>query len=1036
MKQMKSMKQSSIKAVAAIGGLLVAVIFVGGTFWSGRRASEDTEKAVRGVSRLYMNELTSRYEQMVAGMLSAYVDNVSIALSLMKKSDLANAANLQAYQAEIKQLYGLEKFAFVDTNGIIYTQHGTRTDIARYHFDYSALSEPEISVKGRSGESKKVIVAAPVDRLPFMGQTLVACFMEIDLDKMLADLSLHFVNVGVTFCTIYTKDGDSLSSTVLDGLAGEENLLRALEDAQFEKGYSVEKMRRDFSEGKEGIASFTYNGIRETMYYKPVRNADWVISYLIRESVISDRIGSISSGIITRSHCFSVLATLMVVMLFMGIFLQVRKNARLVLEKEVADAENRVTQEELKKQLVLQQEISRQERKHNDLDNMITALASDYRSVYYVNLDTDDGICYRTDGSIEIPAQEGDHFPFRQTFIDYADAFVADAHREKFLSFINPEDIRAALQREPIVSIRYLAKHGGKETYEMLRMASVRKEGERTDDRVSLIGVGFANIDEEMRESLAMNQALSDALKMAEEASKAKTAFLSSMSHEIRTPMNAIIGLDAIALKNENLLPETRGCLEKIGMSAKHLLALINDILDMSRIESGRMVLKSEEFSFRTFLDQINTIVDGQCRDKNLRYECTMLTPTDEHYIGDDMKLKQVLINILGNAVKFTPSPGTVSLAVECVAQFENQTTLRFVISDTGIGMDKEYLPKLFDAFTQENATATNEYGGSGLGMAITKNIVELMNGNIAVESEKGKGSTFTVTVTLLNSKRKADAVPFAVNASELKVLVIDDDAVACTHARIVLEEIGIAADTCMSGEEALKLIQTQVARHAPYNLILVDWQMPGQDGVEVTRRIRELIGHETAVIILTAYNWATIEGEAMSAGVDSFMSKPLFASSVMSEFTAALQKKHLAAAAETPKADLHGRRILLAEDMQINMEIMKELLNMEGMEVEHAENGQIAVDMFRASEAGHFDAVLMDVRMPVMDGLEATAAIRALDHPDAKDIPIIAMTANAFDEDVQRSLQAGMTAHLTKPVEPEKLYDSLAELIGARMAR
>ena len=227
------------------------------------------------------------------------------------------------------------------------------------------------------------------------------------------------------------------------------------------------------------------------------------------------------------------------------------------------------------------------------------------------------------------------------------------------------------------------------------------------------------------------------------------------------------------------------------------------------------------------------------------------------------------------------------------------------------------------------------------------------------------------------------------------------------------------------------------MARHEPYNLILVDWQLPDADGVELTRKIRERIGQETTVIILTAYNWATIETEAKAAGVDSFMSKPLFASSVMSEFTAVLRKKHRAnVAAETPKVDLHGRRILLAEDMQINMEIMKELLGMEGMEVEHAENGQIAVDMFRASEPGHFDAVLMDVRMPVMDGLKATAAIRALDHPDAKDVPIIAMTANAFDEDVQHSLQAGMTAHLTKPVEPEKLYRSLEELIGARLAR
>ena len=539
------------------------------------------------------------------------------------------------------------------------------------------------------------------------------------------------------------------------------------------------------------------------------------------------------------------------------------------------------------------------------------------------------------------------------------------------------------------------------------------------------------------REQMIRNEQLKIALDEAKQASVAKTAFLSSMSHEIRTPMNAIIGLDNIALKNPALPAETKEHLEKIGMSAKHLLGLINDILDMSRIESGRMTLKNEEFSFRNFLDQINTIVDSQCRDKNLHYDCLVNGKIDERYIGDDMKLKQVLINILGNAVKFTPAQGHVSLSVERTAQFEKQTTLQFKIADTGIGMDKEYLPKIFEAFSQEDATATNKYGGSGLGLAITKNIVELMNGNITVESEKGKGTTFTVTVTLSNSENaNLKTEDFNLNPKELKVLVIDDDAVACKHAHIVLEEIGIASDTCMSGTEAIELIQTRHARHDPYNLILVDWKMPEQDGVAVTRQIREIIGHETTVVILTAYNWSEIEEEAKGAGVDSFMSKPLFASSVLSEFKQAVQKKHLAQSAELPKVDLNGKRILLAEDMLINAEIMKELLKMEGMEVDHAENGQIAVDKLRKSAAGYYSAILMDVRMPVMDGLTATSTIRALDHADAKDIPIIAMTANAFDEDVQRSLQAGMTAHLSKPVEPEKLYDSLSTLIGAREAK
>ena len=528
------------------------------------------------------------------------------------------------------------------------------------------------------------------------------------------------------------------------------------------------------------------------------------------------------------------------------------------------------------------------------------------------------------------------------------------------------------------------------------------------------------------REQAARNEQLRLALADAQQANVAKTAFLSSMSHEIRTPMNAIIGLDNIALKDPDLPDRTREHLEKIGGSARHLLGLINDILDMSRIESGRMVLKNEEFSFSGMLEQINAMIGGQCQDRGLTYDCKILSPVNQYYIGDDMKLKQVLINILGNAVKFTPAPGTVSFHIEQTAQFEGQSTLRFTIRDTGIGMDKEYLPKIFDAFTQEDATTTNKYGGSGLGMAITKNIVEMMNGSISVDSEKGVGSIFTVNVTLRSSERRDNGTD--IHPQDMRVLVVDDDAVACEHARLVLDEIGIAADTALGGAEALEMIQLHHARREAYNLILVDLRMPEMDGVELTRRIREIIGAESAIIILTAYNWSDVQDEAVLAGVDSFMSKPLFASNVLYEFKQAIERKRKRE--DSAPADLTGRRILLAEDMMINAEIMIELLEMMDMTVEHAENGKIALDMFASSAEGHYDAVLMDMRMPEMDGLTATQAIRALERPDAKTVPIIALTANAFDEDVQRSLQAGMNAHLSKPVEPERLYETLSELI------
>ncbi len=532
-------------------------------------------------------------------------------------------------------------------------------------------------------------------------------------------------------------------------------------------------------------------------------------------------------------------------------------------------------------------------------------------------------------------------------------------------------------------------------------------------------------------------QKLKEALAASEQASRAKTSFLSNMSHEIRTPMNAIIGLDSIALRDQDLAPHTREQLEKIGSSAKHLLGIINDILDMSRIESGRMALKEEEFGFRDFLDQINVMINGQCVDKGLRFACDIIGHTEDYYVGDDMKLKQVLINILGNAVKFTPAPGSVTFSVEQIRRFEQHCMLRFIIRDTGIGMSKDYIPKIFEAFSQENDGSSTKYGSTGLGMAITKSIVSMMNGEIEVDSEKGKGSTFTVTVTLKVSARSEKDHRELIPAG-MRALVLDDDAVACEHEQLVADAVGIQADTVRTGEAALRMIREKREVGQPYQLVLTDYLMPGMDGLAFTRELRKMDGGETGVILLTGYDWEDKQEEAQAAGVDVILSKPLFKDNLIHSVQNILLQREKAedAVQSQPAAEgqaihaLEGCRILVVEDMELNAEILMDLLEMESIQSEHAENGQIAVDMFSGHPAGYYDAILMDVRMPVMNGLEATRAIRALERPDAREIPIIAMTANAFDEDVQHSLQAGMDAHLSKPVEPDQLYETLEQMI------
>lgn len=701
--------------------------------------------------------------------------------------------------------------------------------------------------------------------------------------------------------------------------------------------------------------------------------------------------------------------------------------------REAEQAEARARQADLEHQIALQEKLLEQEKQRAELDSMITAMASDYRSVYHVDLDADDAVCYRSDPDDPKQTPEGVHFPFHERFVEYCDLYVDDGYREGFLEFIDIDNIKFALSTENIIAYRYLARRNGIEFYEMLRMAGVRHPADRDDHLVHAVGIGFTIIDKEMRESIEKNRALQEALAAAEQANKAKTAFLSNMSHEIRTPMNAIIGLNNIALSNPDLPEVTRDQLNKIGASAQHLLSIINDILDMSRIESGRMTINPEEFSLVRLLEQVNTMIGGQCRDEGLTYEFVTKGKIDGYYFADDMKLRQILVNILGNAVKFTPEGGTVTFTVEELTRMRGNATFRFIMSDTGIGMSKEYLPRLFDTFSQEDssASASNKFGSTGLGMPITKSFVELMNGRIEVESEKGVGSTFTVTIPLRESDHgtedESDMMPH-----EMSVLVIDDDPVACEHAKVVLGQVGVSCDTVTSGEEGFEMVKVRHARREPYNLILVDWKMPGMDGIETTRKIRSVIGHESAIIILTSYDWSDVADEARSAGVDTFVPKPLFAGSVMDEFREAFRKKN--EVLHRQETDLKGRRILLAEDVMINAEIMMMVLGMREMIVEHAENGQVAVNMFMAADPGYYDAVLMDMRMPVMDGLEATRTIRASGRPDAKTIPIIALTANAFDEDVQRSMQAGLNAHLSKPVEPDALFETLETFIGSSL--
>lgn len=542
------------------------------------------------------------------------------------------------------------------------------------------------------------------------------------------------------------------------------------------------------------------------------------------------------------------------------------------------------------------------------------------------------------------------------------------------------------------------------------------------------------DVTDVLRQEQKQKEELSAALAAAEQANAAKTDFLSRMSHEIRTPMNAIIGMSTIAARSIGDDDQVLDCISKIGISSRFLLSLINDILDMSRIESGKMLLKNDKIPTEEFLNGINSICYAQAAAKSVEYECIADPMLDDYYIGDAMKLQQVLINILSNAIKFTDEGGKVTFSAAQHRKTKNDAVLRFIVNDTGVGMDEGFLPNLFNPFAQESTGTTSVYGGTGLGLAISKSIVDMMDGKITVRSIKGIGSEFTVEVKLgitEEEKLRHNQKKEKYNFSRLKTLVVDDDVAVCESAMLTLDEMGVKAEWVDSGRKAVERVKVLWNEGKYYDMILIDWKMPEMDGIETARRIRAIVGPEVTIIIMTAYDWVSIEYEAKMAGVNLLMNKPMFKSSIISAFTRALgNKEEEAAQTQTNEYNFTGKRVLLAEDNLLNTEVAVMLLEAKGFAVDTVENGLRAMERFSKSEPGDYDAILMDIRMPLMDGLAACKNIRHLSNPDAKTIPIIAMTANAFDDDIEKSKAAGMDAHLAKPIEPERLYQTLYDFI------
>ena len=656
---------------------------------------------------------------------------------------------------------------------------------------------------------------------------------------------------------------------------------------------------------------------------------------------------------------------------------------------------------------------------------LVQALSIDFTLVCFVDPETGQATPIRADGQ-EINLCFTGEISLQESMEQYIQKWVHEDDRDLLRHAVSLDTLKQELAEGKIYYVNYRKCQGNETSYFQMKAVNAGNSTDRTG-----FVLGFRNVDAELRKEIEQNTLLEAALSQANRASKAKSVFLSNMSHDIRTPMNAIVGFTNLAITHIDHTEQVAEYLQKIKTSGNHLLSLINDILDMSHIESGKIHLDEKPCSLPDILHGLRNILQADIHAKQLELQFDTVDVWDEDIFCDQLRLNQVLLNLLSNAVKYTSAGGSVSMRItEKPGAPEGYANYEFCIKDNGIGMSEEFVEHIFEPFERERNSTISKIQGTGLGMAITKNIVDMMNGTISVQSEQGVGTEFTVSFTFrLNSNIKEPLV--IPELRHCKALVVDDDFNTCDSVSYMLGQLGMRAEWTLSGKEAVLRTHQAVMRNTDYSVYIIDWLLPDMNGVEVTRRIRKEINSSAPIIILTAYDWADIETEAKEAGVTAFCSKPLFLSELSSCLQSVMRPETKGQADSTENYAVHHTgRILLAEDVEMNQEIAVAILENAGFTVDVADNGQIAADMVKQSEPGYYQAVLMDVQMPVMNGYEATQEIRNLKDSRLASIPIIAMTANAFTEDREAALKSGMNGHIAKPIDVQLLFETLDSVL------
>ncbi len=932
-----------------------------------------------------------------------YITNIT------ENDEREESGELETFISEQKQICGFSAFYFINTKmeGDNKVQ-GKRTDgyvetlTFRRHVN-EVFGENDVgAVVWTESSTQQIIFAVRLKdtskshsydkkyndengKEPFPYDAIAILFNEADMQKSLAVNA--FRNEGV--CAVVLPEGDILLQSK-KGWCERENILEYLSEDCYLMGTSAEelaiKWKSELAEDKTG--TFLYKTKSENteyyMTYTSVGFSDWLLFGAVPSSVLNSNMSDF------RVVTVIVMAAIFICVLAAAIWFLVAFNKQRMNEKE---------------QILKTRETLFDLLTQNTNDLFVVFSAEDYKCNY---------VSENVEGVLGVAADA-----VREDVRTILGCLLVGAHTIPLNELDSLGDNDLWEEDVPMQNIKTQAHYW---FHVVIRHSMKSGKG------------GYVVMMSDRTKERKMGDDLSVALEIAKSANEAKSNFLANMSHDIRTPMNAIIGFATLLAKDADNPDKVREYIRKIMFSGHHLLSLINDVLDMSKIESGKTSLNVEEFTLSEFVDEIYSIMSPQAKAKKHTFEMHAVGIMPERVFGDKLRINQVLLNLLSNAVKYTPDGGKIDFTVEaCESNIYNHVRLKFIVSDNGIGMSEEFLSTLFEPFSREQSAATREIQGTGLGMTITKNIVNLMGGTIAVASKKGEGSTFTVELELaVSDRRDVDDTGFWKKHNIMKILVVDDEEDICVNVQTLMRDTGVDVLYALDGYKAVEMASEAFERGKNYDIVLLDWKMPGIDGVETARLIRAKVGNDVPIMVLTSYNFDDIEDQAKEAGIDLFLPKPFF----LSNFRNAVTKLKQCVDEETEKKQetdisLHGLRVLAAEDNEINAEILQELLDFEGVICDIVGDGKEALDKFSSSKPGSYDFIFMDVQMPVMNGYESTRAIRACGHEEAKTIPIIAMTANAFDDDVKAALDSGMNAHLAKPIDMNKLKKIIARLRG-----